>query len=325
MMSADEMKDDSSTPYDDVFRTLLNDCTSLIFAVINEAFHENYTGNERIEFQPNEHFVNQQDGKEQKRITDSVLTIYSAVPRRYHIECESTADGRILIRIFEYDAQIALDNGKLEGNTLRVKFPNSAVLYLRSTASTPDAMKIIIETAGGEISYDVPVIKVQEYSLEEIFEKGLLFLIPFYIFKHERRFEEYEGDAEKLKGLVEECRGIRARLEELAENGKIDEYTKCTLEDMSKKVAAHLAQRHEKLQREVTSVMGGKILEYEAKTILREGMAQGRREGITIGEQRGITIGEQRGEERARRSIMANLIAGGMEPGQAAAITGLSV
>ena len=33
----------SNTPYDDVFRTLLNDCSSLIIPVINEIFWENYS------------------------------------------------------------------------------------------------------------------------------------------------------------------------------------------------------------------------------------------------------------------------------------------
>ncbi len=37
----------------------------------------------------------------------------------------------------------------------------------------------------------------------------------------------------------------------------------------------------------------------------------------------GLRIGEARGEERARRSIMENLIAGGMSPDKAAATTGL--
>ncbi len=33
-------KTTTSTPYDDVFRTLLNDCSSLIIPVINEVFSE---------------------------------------------------------------------------------------------------------------------------------------------------------------------------------------------------------------------------------------------------------------------------------------------
>ena len=48
----------SNTPYDDVFRTLLNDCSSLIIPVINEIFWENYSGKEKIIFSPNEHFLN---------------------------------------------------------------------------------------------------------------------------------------------------------------------------------------------------------------------------------------------------------------------------
>ena len=38
----------SNTPYDDVFRTLLTDCSSLIIPVVNEIFHENYTGEEAV-------------------------------------------------------------------------------------------------------------------------------------------------------------------------------------------------------------------------------------------------------------------------------------
>ena len=35
-----------NTPYDDVFRTLLNDCSSLIIPIVNEIFHESYSGDE---------------------------------------------------------------------------------------------------------------------------------------------------------------------------------------------------------------------------------------------------------------------------------------
>ena len=42
----------SATPYDDVFRTLVNDCGKLVFPVINEMFWEHYTGKEKIVFSP---------------------------------------------------------------------------------------------------------------------------------------------------------------------------------------------------------------------------------------------------------------------------------
>ena len=62
---------------------------------------------------------------------------------------------------------------------------------------------------------------------------------------------------------------------------------------------------------------------------VNDGIAIGEARGISIGEARGISIGEARGitigEDRARRSIMERLIAGGISPQQAAAFTGMSV
>ncbi len=62
--------------YDGAFRTILNDCRQLIIPVINEIFGEDYTGDEKIEFHPNEHFIDQQDAADQKRITDTNFIIF---------------------------------------------------------------------------------------------------------------------------------------------------------------------------------------------------------------------------------------------------------
>ena len=96
--------------YDGAFRTILNDCRKLVIPVVNEIFGETYTGEEEIRFFPNEHFLDQQDAADQKRITDTNFTIFEKVPKKYHVECESgLPDGKMTIRLFEYDAQIALD------------------------------------------------------------------------------------------------------------------------------------------------------------------------------------------------------------------------
>ena len=41
--------------------------------------------------------------------------------------------------------------------------------------------------------YDIQVMKVQKYTVDEIFEKGVRFLIPFHIFSHERRFKSWKA------------------------------------------------------------------------------------------------------------------------------------
>lgn len=269
-----------NTPYDDVFRTLLNDCKQLAIPIINEAFHEKYTGDEDIIFFPNEHFLNRQDGAEVERITDTCFIVRGNITKKYHWECQSTADNSMMVRIFEYDAQIALDDGEVTGDVLTVEFPNSAILYLRSDLKTPDIMKICIKTSGGEIVYDVPTLKVRKYSIQEIFDKQLLFLIPFYIFTHESRFSEYDKDESKLESLMHEYEYIRNKLEDLCNNSVINEFTKCTIIDMANKVLEHLAEKHDKIKKGVKSVMGGKVLDYEAKRIKDEGMSQGKMETL---------------------------------------------
>ena len=275
----------SNTPYDDVFRTLLNDCSSLIIPVINEIFGEHYTGDEQVVFAPNEHFMNQQDGNEDKRITDTSFKIIGTTQKEYHSECQSTPDNTMLIRFFEYDSQIALDEGEINGNVLTVTFPHSAVLYLRHDERTPEHLKIRMVTPGGELTYEIPVMKAQRYTIEEIFKKKLLFLIPFYIFSHEKRFDEYESDDNKLNILKAEYEKIKGKLEEMLIGGQITEYTKCTIVDMSNKVLKNIAQKHTKIQEGVKSVMGGKVLDYEAKEILNQGKREGRQEGVQEGRQ----------------------------------------
>lgn len=181
-----------------------------------------------------------------------------------------------------------MDEGEIKKDVLTVTLPNSAVLFLRCDDATPDRMKIEIITPGGTVSYPIPVMKSQQYGIDEIFEKGLLFLIPFYIFSHESRFKEYDGDKDKLGELQREYKDITDRIEQLLNAGKISEYTKCTIMDMSNKVLVHIARKYENVMEGVKQVMGGRVLDYEAKRIKNEGIEEGIKEGIVEGKAAGI-------------------------------------
>ena len=77
------------------------------------------------------------------------------------------------------------------------------MLLLRTTKNTPDQMKIRIVVPGGKsVSYPVPTIKVQDYTLEEIYQKNLLFLLPFYLMTYDRNLDRMEKDDEaSVKGI----------------------------------------------------------------------------------------------------------------------------
>ena len=264
--------------YDGAFRTILNDCRKLIIPVINEIFSEHYTGEEEIRFFPNEHFLDQQDTADKERITDTNFQIIGITAKKYHLECESSLpDGRITIRLFEYDAQIALDEGEVTEETLTVTFPNTAVMYLRAYKKTPDKMKYVIITLGGTVQYDVPIMKVQSYSLDEIFEKRLLMLIPFYIFSHEKSFSEYNNE-DKLEELKAEYQIILERLDDLEKQGIIGAFDKRTIIDLSSDVINEIARKYENVQKGIGAMMRGPLIQTEARTILNRGISETKKE-----------------------------------------------
>ena len=260
-----------STIFDDVFRTIAQKMPQLLIPLINEVFHTSYSEEEPFEQLRNEHYE-----KFGTVVTDSIIRIGSHI---YHLECQSTKDETMVIRMFEYDTQLALENKELTADTLTVRFPDSAVVSLRHTQNTPEEMTVKVQTPGGKVSYKVPVLKIKRYTVNELFEKKLFFLIPFHIFVYEKNFKELEENKKKLKQLEEEYAAIRERLEIACQMGDLTEYPKVVILAMSRKVIEHLAAKYEKVAKGVSQQMGGKVLNYEAKDILNRGRAEGRREG----------------------------------------------
>ena len=267
-----------NTPYDDAFRTMVQECKTLIIPVVNEIFGTDYNETVKIDFEENEIFMYREEEME-KRITDSSFSITSEVQKKYyHLECQSTVNGSMVVRMFEYDSQIALKHREEEGNVLNLKFPESAVLYLWNNKNTPDSLKVNIETPGGNVSYDIKTLKVKEYSLDEIFEKKLLFLIPFYIFTYESELENINCSEERLSRLIIEYNNIVERLEELNNVGVIDTYVMLAIKHMTKIVVRSLAVKYENVKKGVVSVMGGEVIEFEAKRIRDAALEEGREE-----------------------------------------------
>ena len=266
-----------NTPYDDVFKTQKIECPRLLIPVINEAFYKNYNEDAEIIRQENEIFLRKQDGYEEKRITDAVMQIKDnreQTGRSYHIECQSIKDTSMIVRMYEYDLQIALKDREWDGKNLKVKFPHSAIIYLRSDETMGKEIRMMLNTPEDEAGYRIPLIKLKDYNLDMIFEKHLFILLPFWIFTYENRLKEYE---DKREELTDDFRIIMMRLQEDCENGTIDEYTKCMIVDMSKKVVRNLlGNKFPKIRKEVEIMMGGKVLDFEAKRIKDQAIKEGR-------------------------------------------------
>lgn len=256
-----EKQSHNSTIFDDVFRTMVQKMPMLLIPLINEAFHTDYSEDEAFKQLRNEH--TEAFGKV---ITDSIIYIRG---RTYHIECQSNDDATMAIRMIEYDFAIAIEQAVKNGRTYEVDFPDSCVLYLRDNITTPDVLNVRVNFPNGQYcNYEAKVIKLQNYSKDEILRKKLLFLLPFYIIRYEKQRKEIARDLSKLNDLLSEYEDIRLHLEkELYEKGKSVLYT--DLIKLIIKISDFIMQSEINIKEGVSNIVGGNILELESERLAR--------------------------------------------------------
>lgn len=223
-----EIGEYKATIYDNVWRTIVHDFPNLLIAFVNELFSESYSKDARVEFLQDTHEQKLPDGTVEKRITDTYFRIIDrdGTVKKYHLECQSTADSSMLVRWFEYGACIAQDDAVQENNRIVLEFPHAAVLFLRSNRNTPDYMPIELKTPDGSINYKIPVAKMQNYTIDIMFKKRLLILLPFYLFVVEKPLKDCEADSDKLAELLNSLQTIVKGLDALMLLGDIDELTR---------------------------------------------------------------------------------------------------
>ena len=302
--------------YDNAFRTMEMDCPKLLIPLVNEIFNTSYPLDSGVELYPNEQMITSPDDKQMIRITDSNFLIIGSSKDRYHIECESNPkNDELQIRIFQYDMQVALYGRTFVDGIMHVDFPKSAILYLRHNFNTPDTLQIYIHEGQNKLVRTIPVIKVQQYSLDEIFEKRLLILLPFHIFLHEKELSLYNEDNHKRKELIHEYEDIIGKLNDLNQIGEISSLEKYCIITSMRNVLSLIAKKYKKVIKEADKVMGGEILEYEAKTIYRN--------GLNAGISQGKLEGKLEGELSKGLQVYNNCLGRGMSKEDALAIAGL--
>lgn len=248
----------------------------LVLPLINEVFGTCYPEDTEIIQKRNEH-----ETKNGEIITDSHLFIENRI---YHLECQSTKDTCMVIRMIEYDFAIALENVSRENRKIRIKFPHSCVLYLRGKSGAEELEIEILMPDGRIVEYRVPVIWVEEYTRNEIFQKNLLLLLPFYVIRYEKQLK-------KLEKLLEEYRGIEKCLEEsLLNQGREEIYR--DLIDLIIRIADYIFRKTETIRKGVGEIMGGRVLELPSERLIQQGIEQG------------IELGEEKQSYRIARAML---------------------
>jgi len=261
----------NSTIFDDVLRTIQERLPKLLIPLINEVFHTPYSQEEEVTRLPEEY-----QEVLSKVVADSCNKIADIV---YHVECQSKKDDSMILRMVEYDFMIALSGSIRNKECTNMKFPRACIIYLRSTKNTLSEEKMEIEFADRQrVTYNVPVLKLKDYSIDEIFEKNLLILLPYYIINYEKELSKIVADEQRMVQLTEEYSYIVAKLSDVTkedDSGIFRDILK-----MMQRVMNHLLRKEPLLMERMDDVMGGKVLPLPSDE-LREAKEAGLEQGIT--------------------------------------------
>ncbi len=258
-----ENREGFNTIFDDVFRTIAQKMPFLLIPLINEVFKTKYAENQKFEQLRNEHYE-----KFGKIVTDSIIRIEEHL---YHIECQSRRDGDMALRMVEYDFAIAVESSKMEDGIIEIDFPESCVLYIRNHSSMPGHHMAKIRFADGQIvTYKVPVIMAQDYTIDSIFEKRLLALLPYHILRYEHFLKSNSTDQKKVGQLLNDYSMICEKLQQMQENqGTSDLYV--DLIALINKLADYVIPDCNPVKERLGEIMGGQVLKLKSEILKEEG------------------------------------------------------
>lgn len=166
--------------WDEIMKKIAYSAPELLFPLIHEVHGRDYPKGTTISPLATEYSVQRSDTKQISSIRADITVLIGGVDI-YHFECEIRNNKSMIIRMFEYDMHIALSyNNSTNSSIPELNFPHSAVLYLGDNGNIPEHIACRINLPdGGSFLYNVPTVKVQSYSLEDIRQKHLSVLIPF--------------------------------------------------------------------------------------------------------------------------------------------------
>ena len=153
------------------------------------------------------------------------------------------------------------------------------MLYIRNhqKRSLPDYHEAIVKFADGQqIVYRVPLLRAQNYTVDSIFQKRLLILLPYHILRYESFLKNSGSNTKKLEQLLTDYQKISDALEQCTDDQKSTLYIDMIA--LIEEIADYIIPKDNKNVRErLGDIMGGKILQLESERLRELGEAKGRK------------------------------------------------
>ena len=182
----------------------------------------------------------------------------------------------------EYDLYIAMEGLHQTGDkTFRLDLPYSAVINLRETHNSVDRTKVKIYNKDDRyIDHLITVVAVQAYSIEEILEKKLFVLFPFFILRFEEEFSALQYDPDRREAFFASYQETLDSMIKAAYPLRQSVSACQFLLELTERVNLYVLRHYPILAERMTVLMGGNLLQTRTMDIFMEGKAEGKAEGV---------------------------------------------
>ena len=300
--------------YDRAFKRAIHLSSPAVIRFINGVFGTSHPLTAKVEYLSTEHITD----RLKQSIGDILIRINGDNAATYMIEVQITDDGDMAFRIWNYSYLKGLETRTAKGPITEIKLVPAIVIYLEPGPSTPDQLSVrITGMDGAEHTFTYPTLKLLDYTVEELEERNLSILLPFYLLKLRKRVqaartpEKRQALAGQMKELVEE---LTAAVERGERKGSLDKSDMRTLIALMGKLYDNLykgypefEEAHEMVDEMLLTVADEAELRGEAR-----GEARGKAEGMALGKTEGKAEGIALGEAKVRQ--MLNLLKSGKPP-----------
>lgn len=208
---------------DQVMRVMFGLSKKVMVPMLNQLFQEKFVVDEVELHYENGKFIDHVFGQLEG---DAFITVRTKHGKNYsyHIEFQTRNDGQMVIRMFRYSFEKAVEKARAEERMHRreagaesqtvIELPRQLVIFLEENRRIGDELSFLLRLPDGrELEYGVPVLKYWTYSAARLKEERLYALLPLQVFKLRKRMSQIvsgnRSDAEKSRLLGEQFEELK--------------------------------------------------------------------------------------------------------------------
>ena len=292
---------------DEALKYLFTSEKQSLIRLINNALNENYDpdttelvvlGTEFI-FQNPLSDESEADSFDLERIIADMIFSLNGV--RYHIEFQTNADKSIVIRIIGYGVAHARSNMESKGTHDEIIFelPVPVLIQIDEDESLSDKIPAKIRMSGREDDYafEITVIRLWTYDIEELIKRGFYLLMPFMLMRHRKVKNPEDGAKQLIADLHKIETAITGLYEKKLISSKLRTDMHIIVNYIAQAINAKYLGKNQEIDEELKKMDAARVL------FSNEVEARGIAIGEAIGEARGKAEGKAEGEAEVTQVI----------------------